>query len=378
MEILSERELDLAKLSLFPSLLTPLPFTVWVIYSAEMAPTDKQFSALKEQVASLRDSVQAIQPGGSPVPWVNRHPTIAWLISGLIAALALVLTFYTVIEPHLENDFSLRVGKQISDSLSPANQKISTIEGNVATINGRLEALGPLISGLILEKFRRNAGLSKEEFQKQLPETRRLISLARQERIEIDPTLIRRIGQKLLSVRPRAQEFWAASADFVSYRSANGASEKTKQLASRDLAECTDSEPSPMKILSVPDEHHFTTSVGYYENCRFTLDSPGVDERINSILQNRIPFLTFRNCLIVYRGGPVRLIISWNNRPSVIYPSVPGKDLKPIPAPISGNAIEFEDCLFDFTIKDVPPPDGQRIAETLLAQNATTLTLPGR
>lgn len=374
MEILSESKLDLAELSLFPSVLTPLPFTVWVIYSAEMAPTDKQFSALKEQVASLRDSVQAMQPGSSPVPWVTRRPTLAWLIGSLIAVLALVLTFYTVIGPHLENDFSLRVGKQISDSLSLPNQKISTIEGNIATINGRLEALGPLISGLVLERFRRGAGLSNEEFQKQLPETRHLISLARQERIEVDPALVQKIGQKLLSVRPRTQEFWSASAELVSYRSANLASQTTKKLASAQLPNCSDSSPavSGSVVISSPTSPP-KVNPGVYKDCRVALDSPENEGGIAAI-QMQQPSLIFRNCLVVYKGGRVNPIIGWH----IYERSVPADKSQPPSERIISISytLVFEDCLLDFAIEGIPPADGQKVTRTVLAQTGNRITLP--
>ena len=44
-------------------------------------------------------------------------------------------------------------------------------------------------------------------------------------------------------------------------------------------------------------------SNAYYENCRFTIDSPVDDERISQLVRTHYPVIEFRYCLIVYRGG---------------------------------------------------------------------------
>ena len=42
----------------------------------------------------------------------------------------------------------------------------------------------------------------------------------------------------------------------------------------------------------------------------------------------------------------------------------------------SGNTLSFADCLFDFSIQELPTLQTQRLAELLLRQNSPTVTLP--
>jgi hypothetical protein len=143
-------------------------------------------------------------------------------------------------------------------------------------------------------------------------------------------------------------------------------------LASANLPNCTDSDPKPAVIAEVPNPHAFKFKGATYENCRVTLDSEKDDERINSFLNTRFPTINFKNCLIVYRGGKIDLILAWNEHSFTL--QVEGNP--PMPSVFSGNTLAFEDCLFDFSVRGVPPPVGQAVTETLLAQNASTLKLP--
>ena len=88
-------------------------------------------------------------------------------------------------------------------------------------------------------------------------------------------------------------------------------------------------------------------------------------------VNDRNPSLTFKHCLVVYRGGAINLILSWKNRP--VKGGVPGKQITEGAASVP-NTLGFEDCLFDFSFQGVPPPNGQQIAEDLLAQNGNTIT----
>jgi hypothetical protein len=80
----------------------------------------------------------------------------------------------------------------------------------------------------------------------------------------------------------------------------------------------------------------------------------------------------FKNCLVIYRGGPINLILAWKGELAPI--SIGGKPS--VGVSLSGNALEFEKCLFQFTVQGVPSPTGREVTESLLAQNSDTLTLP--
>jgi hypothetical protein len=98
------------------------------------------------------------------------------------------------------------------------------------------------------------------------------------------------------------------------------------------------------------------------------LDSPTDTAKINWLITNSSPALKFVNCLITYHGGPVNLILALNNS----HVSMKLKEI-PFPLPMHGSAPQtlfFVDCIFNFSFTSAPSPEGQKITEYLLAQNA--------
>jgi hypothetical protein len=69
----------------------------------------------------------------------------------------------------------------------------------------------------------------------------------------------------------------------------------------------------------------------------------------------------------------VNLILSWDTRRVKV--NVQGQP--PTSAVVfAHNTLWFDECLFDFSLQGAPPPMGQQIAETLLAQNGNAVALP--
>lgn len=52
-----------------------------------------------------------------------------------------------------------------------------------------------------------------------------------------------------------------------------------------------------------------------------------------------------------------------------------GHEKTRIYASASGKTLAFNDCVFDFSLNSDPPPQGQKIVQALLAQNAVLATL---
>jgi hypothetical protein len=240
------------------------------------------------------------------------------------------------------------------------------------------DRLGIIEKKLTTSELQSQASLPQSAFEKALPEIRSTVAAARKDRISVPAAVIEGLRSKLLASNSETPDFWPTVSEFVSYRSAlsyHAAAASAPPIAvysAKLLPNCTDSEPTPMVITAVPTPESFTMSTGIYENCRVTLDSPEDNARINAVLTTSTPLLTFKHCLVVYRGGAVNLITMWNNRKSALH--VEGHP--PMPLTLTGNAIEFVDCLFDFSTQGVPPASGQQLTEMLLAQNDSTLKLP--
>ena len=140
--------------------------------------------------------------------------------------------------------------------------------------------------------------------------------------------------------------YWPATAEFVGYRS-QLAAPNSIDLRRSNLPNCTDQEPhKPMVLAANPKT--FTIRFAYYENCRFTLDSPTDNAKVNTILLDESVNLTFRHCFIVYRGGEINLILEINHR-LVGMKTTDGKN-EAGPLMFSGKTLLFEDSVFDFPI----------------------------
>jgi len=250
-------------------------------------------------------------------------------------------------------------------------------------INGRLGELNGLNAKVTKVELQSQAALPQSAFDKALPDIRSTIATARKDRISVPSAVIEGLRSKLLASNSAAPDFWPALSDFVSYRSAlsynaPAPASPIGMYAFATLPDCTDSLPKPMTIKEVLSPNEVRPNRGLYENCRFVLDSAKQDQKLNAILKGNTPLLTFKNCLIEYQGGEISLILAWDKEPFTMTLAGRGPEdpAKIIQTTFSGPAIQFENCLFSFSFQTSPPPHGQRLTTTLLAQNASTVSLP--
>lgn len=347
-------------------------------------PRPDRLDVLKEEVGRLRkDFDDFARQHKAPLDvlservkewaWKKKWKIVKWVAGASSAILVGSLSLGYKIWPHIESASSSWVDGRIAGQLKQPGEKLDKLDKDVSAIKVQLDTLNPLINGLLLQRLSNSAALPQRQFEQRLPDIKKLIALAQERGVKADPSLLGRVSQKLLNINPRAPDFWPVSAELVSYRSSNGATSNILQLASAKLPDCTDSLPQPMKVAEVLNEHQIRLSRGLYENCRITLDSAQDNDRLNSYLLNAVPLITFKHCLVLYNGGAVHLILAWKNTVETFriegHPPVSVSNF-------SGNALEFEECLFSFRITSVPPPTGQQLTETLLAQNSTTLKLP--
>jgi len=156
--------------------------------------------------------------------------------------------------------------------------------------------------------------------------------------------------ENLVKAKADIPETWATAAEFISYRSAL-THEDLSQLK-KSLPRCVDMQPHPATTAEAisPGEQTVKINPAYYENCQVELDSPGQDAMI-SLFAQKNPALTFRHCLVIYKGGIVRLQLG-------MWP------------------LMFENCLWEFSVSGTPPASGQKVTETLLAGNLDSFKFP--
>jgi hypothetical protein len=251
--------------------------------------------------------------------------------------------------------------------------------GAVIHLEIAVDSMGKNVAGVRGEVARQTiaagSALPSEEFKNTLPELTSAIAVARQQELRVSTKVMDGLQQRLtnLDTETPPPSFWPAAAEFISYRSLN----KANGVFPRRLPNCTDKAPGPQRVKTVEDEYHFTEENALYENCQFTLDSPLDTERVNELLLHTTTGITFRNCVVTYRGGEIKLIVSFYNRPVRITASREGKTLPPVEGTVTNpSTLRFEHCLFNLTFSATPPPLGQQLAGSLLSANTETIDFP--
>jgi hypothetical protein len=215
------------------------------------------------------------------------------------------------------------------------NETLANIQQSMGKTEGTLNTLQPYIHDMVQHQFENVSKLPSTTLQERLPAVQHLLAIAKDQEIKGDRSSLDALGRNLSTVDTKAASFWPTEAQFLSYRSQTLASD-LPALARTDLPSCTDHDPTPMQLIlkgeadkpgkendisSFPDvssptgrDAEMVTSV--YENCRFTLDSPEDASKVPFLRNHRSFVLTFKHCQIIYRGGPIRLLLTSNPEPT--------------------------------------------------------------
>jgi hypothetical protein len=240
------------------------------------------------------------------------------------------------------------------------NLKLTTIEGKLSNIEGQLAR----------QQISSQSLLSPEDFKSNLPELNAAIDTAKSHNIETPTDVLDRLQQKMISTDEHASDYWPVAAALISYRSQNATS-FDQDLLAPSLPNCVDSEPHPMMVTKVgPIGNPLEVTEAYYENCRFTLDSPKDDAFINMLIRTKYPTIVFKHCRIIYSGGSFVVIsrIDEDNVPTIAM-SGPGKGMT---ISFHGPTLQFSNCAFSFSAIPNIPENGKQMLKQFLAQSGPT------
>jgi hypothetical protein len=275
---------------------------------------------------------------------------IAAIIGIVVALLGITLSavYYSVANVKEETKFR-----------TTTEQALNGIRGEITAIRGDLAKIS--ISA--------HAALPLKEFETTLPDLASTVTTLRLQDLKVSPKVIEDLGHKLASTETNVPGYWPASSALVSYKSQISTTDFANLMQS-NLPRCADHDPIPMQITEVKNQPNgqqtMTVSSAFYDNCRFTLDSPEDDAKVNAILLNEAAILTFRHCLILYRGGVINLIVAFHGRPVALI----AEGHSPVYARVeSPQTIMFENCLFDFQLSKAPTMAGQQLLQTLLVES---------
>lgn len=233
----------------------------------------------------------------------------------------------------------------------------------------KLEQIDKDIQGISLKV---QAASPLADFQATLPSLKTSLESAKKNNIKIAPATINTLQSKMRETSDTTAGYWPAASALINYHSFSALSLSDLQDLTRpDLQECLAKLPETGRITviqpSAPGKTGSITASGsHYYDCKITLDSPHDNAVLNDLILHFNTLIVFKHCLVIYRGGPVNLIIRLQNYPvTVIAPSHP----QGVPTVVSGSTITFQDCLFQLDITASPPPIGAKITQLLLAEN---------
>jgi hypothetical protein len=250
---------------------------------------------------AIADAITSLKPRGwRKALFVLRE----WGVLGTIATLIVALlgiaatAFYQA---------TARMGKEATFETN-TERDIRDIKTDIQAIRGDL-AKQSLIN---------HAFLPLSDFKTALPDLNSAITTVNQQNVKVPSTVKEGLQQKLKGSTD-APDFWPTAAKFISYRS-QIVGDDIQGLTRPDLPNCTDHEPCPMEAIDTSKEKGKEAVVivsAYYDDCRFTLDSPEEADKVLSFFKQRSFALTFRHCQIVWHGGQIKLL-AVTPRPNVL------------------------------------------------------------
>jgi hypothetical protein len=313
-------------------------------------------------------------PLGQQPPW-NPHwygNLAQWIAPSVTLVIGIIMVSLQV---HYRNvDSSAKASDEHINSLIEA--KLSTvvtdtnrnIDAKLSPINEQLRELNRAV-GQIQGKL----GIFEASQKK--------INIRLDQQASLAKLVLSGLQTNLNAIDQSTPRYWPTAAEFISYRSQVSVGTAFETLSRPDMPNCTDHLPTPMEYRMTSEEERGTKEetnrVGLdlsrfipaiYENCRFVLDSP--EEAEGFPFLGRSFDLEFKNCQIIYNGGSIA-IFTPNPRPSLFNGKGPTRGDLFI---MNGQKLRFENCLFLFTIKAVPPQEGQQMTHELLAQSGPTLS----
>lgn len=185
-----------------------------VVDCVEMSPNDKDYKALKEQVAKHENLL-------AQSSWLQRNPVYTWLITLGVSIGGLCLTLFWGILPHLKDYAKLQVDSQVKEAIGVQNKKLDDIGLDVATIKGELKVYDQLLKDYVTDKLKKSAQLSSKELIQSLPKLTNTIASAREAKVSVDPMLVVNAGRRIFEISSQRsdQAIWQAALDLVGYRS---------------------------------------------------------------------------------------------------------------------------------------------------------------
>jgi hypothetical protein len=250
----------------------------------------------------------------------------------------------------------------INKSLDKTSDRIEGVQQNIADINTRL--------ALLNLKFELSRPIV--ELKSNLGRLRSEIANVQSQHLKLPSSVVSEVQSKIIAVPNDAPDYWATVADFIGFRSLNSVS----WTISGNLPNCRDTTPATdtlqqnFTVNGVPQK--VSVQMAGFSRCRLTLDSVVDGEWLNRLISEP-HMVSFKECVIVYNGGPIVARLDLAAKPKVVDSVKAGKGT--VTASVE-RSITFDDCVFEIAADKTPTEQAKALAKRLLAQNPPKITLP--
>jgi hypothetical protein len=283
------------------------------------------------------------------------------IFGGLVVGAATLLYMHTTREfDHLEKLLPLQVKDAVRQAVVPISGEVTSVRSRLDTIDGELKILAPEIESLLLSKFKKFASQPVKDVAKNLAEFHQSVKAARLLKVRSSPELLKQVSLKLSKVNRADPDYWPATAEFISYRSENLLPRLAGKVRAQNLPKCIDQSLKPSVVIAVPAPNKVSFDLPYYEDCKFTLDDPTDEARVNQDLARNATGVAFKNALIEYHGGEISIQLLQDSKN-------PNRKI---------SSLVFENCVYDFTMTQNPSPAAEKILNILLLETSGDIAIP--
>jgi hypothetical protein len=264
-----------------------------------------------EPISALQTAVEALNPRGwrKAVRLLRELGPIATLIAIVVALLGITLGALYQSVSHVKEETQFR---------THTDDRLASIEKGIEEIETRLN-------------LRDKAELKPEKFNRDLPAVAATIKSALDLGISAPEDIQDSLQQRFQQADTHAPGYWPAVAQFISYRSEQSAPTSVRSLliAGHPPNCLGQGEVSPLDAKTMRP-----TSVFTWTRCVLYLD-----DNFGPASNLRTGDVVFKECLVIYRGGPVSDTVA---------------------------IALFQDCIFAFTLDSQPARRAEMLIQFLL------------
>ena len=309
----------------------------WIAEEDEMAFSPENQRLITEEIErKIREAINPLTRTKRLLRGLKDWGLTALIWTVPLGLLAINVTLGIRVVSDIREEATFRANS--ATSFKTMDGHLKNLDDGLSRINTRLE-------------LRDQSGMNIEIFNRELPAVAASVKSAAALEISIPKDVQDSLQQKLRSADSHEPGYWPAVTQFVSYRSQQSVPDSVRsKIVGANLPRCF----GQGRVGALDKDMH-PTSVFTWDHCILYLDDPFGENPQNPLSKTRDKVyrrgdVIFKQCLVVYKGGPVSEFIA---------------------------IALFQDCIFAFTPDRPPSKRGEMFSQFLLnSLPITSLQMP--